>query len=136
MELKGKVVGQLHNAVYNYYIDVYENASGLDRVMGTNILEPTNKYTFAEDMVVCLMFENIALEIDNYIKKMLKKHCKGNKQAYFEMILSTNVMSKLFAELGLSDESKLCEHWHTKLFFYIYNEYVTDDEIADMWRLR
>ena len=24
MELKGKVVGQLHNAVYNYYIDVYE----------------------------------------------------------------------------------------------------------------
>jgi hypothetical protein len=45
-------------------------------------------------------------------------------------------MSKLFAELGLSDESKLCGHWHTKLFFYIYNEYVTDDEIADMWRLR
>lgn len=26
MELKGKVVGQLHNAVYNYYIDVYEIA--------------------------------------------------------------------------------------------------------------
>ena len=67
---------------------------------------------------------------------MLKKHCKGNKQAYLEMILSTKVMRKLFAELGLSDESKLCGHWHTKLFFDIYNEYVTDDEIADMWRLR
>ena len=136
MEVKEMTIGQLQNAVYNYYTKVYENASDYDRIMGTNILEPINKYTFAEDMVVCLMFEDIAQQIDNYIKKMLKRHCKGNKQAYFEMILSTNVMSKLFAELGKNNESLLCGHWHTKLFFDIYNEYVTDEEISDMWRLR
>lgn len=77
MEVKEMTIGQVQNAVYNYYTKVYENASDYDRVLGTNLLEPTNKYTFAEDMVVCLMFEDIAQQIDNYIKKNVKKTLQG-----------------------------------------------------------
>lgn len=129
-------IGQLQCAVYDYYLSVYQVASDTDKMYGTNILEPTHMYTYATDMVTCLIFDNISMYIDKYIDSMLNKSCKGNVQAYFEMILSTMVMSKFFAELGQDIESRLCSRWHTKLLFDVYSDYVTEEEISNIWRLR
>lgn len=63
---------------------------------------------------------------------------KGKKQAYYEMVLSTMVMSNLFYEWGYEDLSKVCSDWYLTLFYdedFIY-KYITEDEIAEMWHLR
>ena len=129
-------IGQLQYSIYEYYLDVYKNARDNDKKNGTNVLQSTNKYTFASDMVVCLMFEDVSIQIDKYINSMLRKRCRGNKQGYFEMILSTMVMGQILAELGKDEESKLCIHWHAKLLYEVYDKYVTDEEISNIWRLR
>lgn len=110
-----------------------------DKKYGLNCLQDRNYYTFADDMIVYLMNKKTAkTEIDKYIKRMLRTHCKNNKQGYFEMIISTLLMTNIFNKIGRNDLSNLCEDWHQKLFFDddTIKKFIKMDEIEDMWRLR
>ena len=132
---------ELRNSVYGIYLSVYNNWKNTDRQYNgdEHILDEENHFTFADDMVVYLTNPKTAeAEIDNYIKRMLSRFCKKNKQAYYEMILSTMVMSNVFFELGYENLSELCADWYSKLFYdeeFIY-KYITEEEISEMWRLR
>lgn len=132
-------LGTLQQKAYNVYLNVYANWEKYDKLTGTDCMAKENRYTFADDMVVYLCNpETAETEIDKYIKRMLNNHCKHKKQAYYELILSTMVMSNLFYEWGWENLSALCSDWYNKLFFNeetIY-QYITEDEIKDLWGLR
>ena len=117
---------------YNYapaaqqsFLKTYKNWKDIDNLYGENCLEPENHYTFADDL-------------EKYIKRMLSRFANKNKQAYFEMILATLTMSWFFLSLGAEELSELCKKWYTNLFFdeKYYTKYITEEEIAQFWRLR
>lgn len=119
----------------NEYYKVYRNWRDYDKQTYTDCLEDENKYSFAYDMVTYMGNTN---ELNKYIERMLNRHCKGNKQGYYEMILSTMTMANLFNSWGADKESVVCSDWYSTLFFdedTIY-QYVTEDEISDLWGLR
>lgn len=134
-----KTLFDLQGIAYGTYLSVYENWQKWGEHIGHPCLNKENGYTFADDMVVYLLNPKTAgAEIDKYIKRALKTFCKGKKQAYYELILSTMVMSNLFYEWGYEDLSKVCSDWYLTLFYdedFIY-KYITEDEIAEMWHLR
>lgn len=124
----------LATADYNYY-NVYKNWRNYDKLTETNCLEDNNRYSFAYDMAVYIGNTN---ELEKYIERMLNRHCKKNKQGYYEMILSTMLMANLFNAWGADKESEVCSDWYSGLFFNedtIY-KYITEEEISDLWRLR
>lgn len=125
----------LVNIAYNGYLNVYADWKFYDKQTNTNCLENENKYTFASDMVI---YMGNPKELKKYIERMLNVHCKNNKQAYFEMILSTITMANRFNAWGADKESKICSDYYSALFFNenTYTKYVTEDEISDLWRLR
>mgnify|MGYP007022360117 CR=1 FL=1 len=132
-------LGTLQQKAYCGYQSVYKGWVEYDKLTKTDCLSNESRYTFAYDMVVYLCNPNTAeTEIDNYIKRQLNNHCKHNKQAYYELILSTMVMSNLFYEWGWENLSALCADWYDNLFFEedtIY-KYITEEEISDLWGLR
>lgn len=125
----------LANIAYNTYLNVYANWEKWDKHTHTDCLAEENKYTFADDMVIYMGNPN---ELEKYIKRMLSRFCKGNKQAYFEMILSTMTMANLFYSWGAEEESEICTEYYSNLFFNedIYTKYITEDELSDLWGLR
>ena len=125
----------LVNKAYNTYLGVYANWKSFDKLMQTNCLAEENKYTFADDMVI---YMGNTTELKNYIERMLNRFCKNNKQAYFEMILSTMTMANLFCAWGANKESKICSRYNTDLLFDkdTYSKYITEDELSDFWVLR
>ena len=130
---------ELQSKTYSEYLNVYAVWRETDKHYSINCLQDRNYYTFADDMIVYLMNVKTAeTEIDKYIKRMLRTHCKNNKQGYFEMIISTLLMTNIFNKIGLSDLSNLCADWHQKLFFDedTIKKYIKIEEIEDMWRLR
>lgn len=117
---------------YNAYLSVYKIWRDYDKQTYTDSLEDENRYSFADDMVVYMGDIN---ELNKYIERMLDRHCKGDKQAYFEMILSTMTMANVFADWGADKESELCGKWYRKLFYRDYTKYITEEEISDLWGL-
>lgn len=124
---------------YSTYQSVYKNWEQYDKLTTTCCLRNESQYTFADDMVVYLLNPNTAKqEIDKYIKRALRTHCKKKPQAYYELILSTMVMSNLFFEWGYNDLSEVCSDWYHTLFYdeeFIY-KYITEEEISKLWGLR
>lgn len=119
----------------NEYYKVYKNWKNYDKLTNTNCLNDDNRYSFAYDMVAYLGNTD---ELNKYIERMLKRHCKKNKQGYYEMILSCMTMANVFNAWGADKESEVCSSWYSKLFFNedtIY-QYITEEEISDLWRLR
>ena len=125
----------LANIAYNTYLNVYANWEKWDKHTHTDCLAEENKYTFADDMVIYMGNPN---ELEKYIERMLKRFCKNNKQAYFEMILSTMTMANLFYEWGANKESEICSYYYSALFFdeNTYSKYITENELSDLLRLR
>lgn len=125
----------LANIAYNTYLNVYANWEKWDKHTHTDCLAEENKYTFADDMVIYMGNPN---ELEKYIERMLKRFCKNNKQAYFEMILSTMTMANLFYSWGANKESEICSDYYSALFFdeNTYSKYITIDELRDLLRLR
>lgn len=125
----------LIKTAYSTYLNVYKQWRNYDRQTYTDCLEDENKYTFANDMVV---YMGNPKELENYIERMLERFCKNNKQAYFEMILSTMTMANLFHSWGAKEEWEICSEWNNKIFFNdkIYTKYITEEELSDMWSLR
>lgn len=125
----------LTNLAYNAYWNVYRDWKKYDRQTLTNCLEDENKYTFADNMVV---YMGNPKELEKYIKRMLSRFCKNNKQAYFEMILSTMTMANLFYSWGAEEESEICTEYYSNLFFNedTYTKYITEDELSELWSLR
>ena len=125
----------LVNKAYNTYLGVYANWKSYDKLTKTYCLAEENKYTFADDMVI---YMGNTTELKNYIERMLNRFCKNNKQAYFEMILSTMTMANLFCAWGANKESKICSDYYNKLFFNedTYSKYITKDEISELQSLR
>lgn len=123
------------NIAYNTYLGVYANWKSYDKLTQTNCLTEENKYTFADDMVV---YMGNPKELEKYIKRMLSRFCKNNKQAYFEMILSTITMTNLFYNWGAEKESEICSYYYSALFFDedTYSKYITENELSDLWGLR
>lgn len=132
-------LGTLQQKAYCGYQSVYKGWVEYDKLTKTDCLSNKSRYTFAEDMVAYIVDTKTAeKQIDSYINRMLKRWCKNNKQAYYELILSTMFMSNMFAELGLDNLGELCADWYYKLFYdeeFIYN-YITEKEISDLWGLR
>lgn len=125
----------LVNIAYNAYLNVYANWKNYDKQTHTDCLAEENKYTFASDMVLYMGNPN---ELEKYIERMLKRFCKNNKQAYFEMILSTMTMANAFRRWGADKECDICGDYYTKLFFNenTYSKYITENELSDLWILR
>ena len=125
----------LVNIAYNTYLNVYANWKSYDKQTYTDCLAEENKYTFADDMVIYMGNPN---ELEKYIKRMLKRFCKNNKQAYFEMILSTMTMANLFYSWGANEESEICSYYYSALFFDedTDSKYITENELSDLWGLR
>lgn len=125
----------LINLAYNAYLNVYKDWKNYDRQTSTDCLEDENKYTFADDMVV---YMGNPKELEKYINRMLSRFCKNNKQAYFEMILSTMTMANLFYRWGAEKESEICTEYYSNLFFNedTYTKYITEDELSELWSLR
>lgn len=126
---------------YNYapaaqasFLKTYKNWKDIDNLYGENCLEPENHYTFADDMV----YYDSTDDLEKYIKRMLSRFANKNKQAYFEMILATLTMSWFFLFVGAEELSELCKKWYANLFFdeKYYTKYITEEEIAQFWRLR
>lgn len=119
----------------NEYYNVYKNWKNYDKLTNTNCLDDDNRYSFAYDMVAYMGNTN---ELNKYIERMLNRHCKKNKQGYYEMILSCMTMANLFNAWGADNESTICSDWYSKLFFnedFIY-QYITEEEISALWGLR
>lgn len=119
----------------NEYYKVYKNWRDYDKQTYTDCLEDNNRYSFAYDMAVYVGNTN---ELEKYIERMLNRHCKKNKQGYYEMILSTMLMANLFHAWGADKESEVCSDWYLKLFYnedFIY-QYISEGEISDLWGLR
>lgn len=125
----------LVDKAYKTYLGVYANWKSYDKLTNTNCLYDENKYTFADDMVI---YMGNPEELEKYIERMLSKFCKNNKQAYFEMILSTMTMANLFYKWGANKENKICSDYYSKLFFDkdTYSKYITKDELSGLWSLR
>lgn len=125
----------LKNRAYNEYLNVYANWKFYDKHTNTNCLEDENKYTFASDMVI---YMGNPKELKKYIERMLNEHCKNNKQAFFEMILSTITMANIFHNWGADKEGKICSDYYYKLFFNekTYSKYITVNELSELWSLR
>lgn len=119
----------------NNYVAVYDNWRSFDKLTDTNCLNDKHGYTFAELMTLYIGFPK---DLDKFMKSTLKEYCKGNKQAYFEMILSCMTMANVFHEWGYDDVGKVCSEWYHKLFYNksTYTKYITEDELSDLWRLR
>ena len=134
-----KNVNELEQIAYSAYIKTYANWENYDKLTKVGCLTSRNYFTFASDMVTYLVNRNTAKsEIDSYIKRMLNRFCKRSKQAYYEMILSTMLMANLFNEWEMDDLGQLCNDWYMKLFYdeKVYKQYITEDEISDLWGLR
>lgn len=119
----------------NEYYKVYKNWKNYDKLTNTNCLDDDNRYSFAYDMVA---YYGNTDDLNKYIERMLRKHCKKNKQGYYEMILATMTMANVFNSWGATEESEVCSSWYSELFFNedtIY-QYITEDEISDLWGLR
>lgn len=119
----------------NEYYNVYKNWRNYDKLTETNCLEDNNRYSFAYDIAAYMGNTN---ELEKYIKRMLSRFCKKNKQGYYEMILSCMLMANLFYAWGANKESEICSDWYSKLFFdeeTIY-QYITEEEISELWGLR
>ena len=125
----------LINTSYTTYLNVYHNWRNYDKQTSTDCLQDENKYTFASDMVI---YMGNPKELEKYIERMLNEFCKNNKQAFFEMILSTMTMANLFYKWGANKESKICSDYYNKLFFEenTYSKYIDKDELSDLWCLR
>lgn len=125
----------LVNKAHSTYLGVYADWKKYDKLTNTNCLAEESKYTFADDMVIYMGNPN---ELEKYIKRMLKRFCKNNKQAYFEMILSTITMANLFYSWGANKESEICSDYYSALFFdeNTYSKYITENELSEMWGLR
>lgn len=120
---------------YNTYLNVYADWKKYDKQTQTDCLADKNKYTFADDMVA---YMGNTTELEKYIKRMLSRFCKKNKQAYFEMILSTMTMANLFYNWGAEKESEICSYYYSALFFdeNTYTKYITENELSELWGLR
>lgn len=131
---------KLQQNAYSAYQSTYRKWERYDKQIGMSCLSQDNRYTFADDMVSYLSdySSTAANEIDSYIKRMLKRFCKHNKQAYYELIISTMLMANLFNEWGYEKESQVCSDWYYDLFFneQTYSQYITEQEISDFYRLR
>lgn len=125
----------LVDKAYKTYLGVYANWKSYDKQTNTCCLYDENKYTFARDMA---SYMGNPKELEKYIERMLSKFCKNNRQAYFEMILSTMTMANLFYEYGANTESKICSDYYSKLFFDedTYSKYIREDELSGLWSLR
>ena len=74
----------LQMAVEELYYNNYQHLLQTEKkYYGENVLEPENRFTFAEDMVIRLINDNPKQEIGLYIERMLNTFCKGRVQAYY-----------------------------------------------------
>lgn len=129
----------LQAMAYNTFLNMYANCKQFDKYTNINCLAEESRYTFADDMVVYLMNPQTAeKEIDKYVERMLKRHCHHNSQAYFELILSTELMANFFNELGYEDLGECCANWRDELFFEedTICKYISMDDISKLWALR
>lgn len=130
---------QLQVAVEDMYYNIYKNTVKTEKKFyGENILDIDSHFTFAEDIVLCLMSDNPKQEIDLYINKMLNRFCKGCIQAYYEMLLSVSLMGTVFYDCEMLDLSKCCVQWFAKLAYDedFYHKYISDENIERFWTLR
>ena len=129
----------LQMAVEELYYNNYQNLLKTEKkYYGENVLEPENRYTFAEDMVIRLINDNPKQEIGLYIERMLNTFCKGRVQAYYEMLLSVSIVALVFYESKMFDLSKYCAQWFATLAYDedFYSQYVTEGDIERFWTLR
>ena len=132
-------VFELQMTVAGMYYNSYKRTLEAEKMIyGTNALGSDNCFTFAEDMVLCLMDDDPCRGIDGYVNTMLNRFCKGGMQAYYEMILSLSLLSSVFNEMGATNLYKCCTRWYAKLFYNedFYPQYISDDNIERLWRLR
>ena len=126
-------------AVKKLYHNNYQNLLKTEKkYYGENVLEPENRFTFAEEMVIYLITDNPKQEIGLYIERMLNTFCKGCVQAYYEMLLSVSIVALVFYESKMFDLSKYCAQWFATLAYDedFYSQYVTEEDIERFWTLR
>jgi hypothetical protein len=119
---------------YGNFADIYNEAKAYSKHIGQpNMFNETNSYTFATDMV----FYCDNKELDAYIKRMLKRYCKNNKQAYYEMIMSVLCMLEIYNYLEREDKIMFFRNWQYKLQYDedFYKPYITEEEMSEYWRL-
>ena len=72
-------VFELQMTVADMYYNSYKRTLETEKMIyGTNALGSDNCFTFAEDMVLCLMDDNPCREIDNYVSTILEAINKYN----------------------------------------------------------
>ena len=132
-------VSGLQMPVAALYYNNYQNLLKTEKkYYGENVLEPENRFTFAEEMVIYLITDNPKQEIGLYIATLLNTFCKGRVQAYYEMLLSVSIVALVFYESKMFDLSKYCAQWFATLAYDedFYSQYVTEEDIERFWTLR
>jgi len=120
----------------------YENHISENPAVEKDVIDKETSYSFFADMAVKCTFssgEKLLNELKSYVKRMLNKYCKGNRNAYCVMVDSLCLLSNILYNANGNETDSVvdwCGDTYRDLFYNknTYLKYITEYEMMSIWR--